>query len=258
MGSASVVPPQPAREGAGAVRARGVGAAVGPAAHLAGYCRARCAHPPGSSDISTSSSSSWAATLPPSGQRSHRQGDPRQRARSTSSSSADRVDRRCLPARRFHLPPALAPIAMSCGLNGSVPSDLRARRGASPMTRRGDADALSPLELDRDDQAATPHRTRLPRGSTAGHAAGASTSGPARRSTIFSTRRISSGAPCWGVSGTRSASAPSSRSCSSEATQSRTRRSGTGSAAARRSWRTRSGPSAEAAPGSPGPSMRPT
>ena len=36
--------------------------------------------------------------------------------------------------------------------------------------------------------------------------------------------------------GTRSASAPSSRSCSSEATQSRTRRSGTGSAAARRSW----------------------
>ena len=57
--------------------------------------------------------------------------------------------------------------------------------------------------------------------------------------------------------GTRSASAPSSRSCSSEATQSRTRRSGTGSAAARRSGRTRSGPSAEAAPGSPGPSMRP-
>ena len=126
------------------------------------------------------------------------------------------------------------------------------------MTRRGDADALSPLELDRDDQAATPHRTRLPRGSTAGHAAGASTSGPARRSTISRTRRISSGAPCWGVSGTRSASAPSSRSCSSEATQSRTSRSGTGRAAARRSGRTRSGPSGEAAPGSPGPSMRPT
>ena len=30
------------------------------------------------------------------------------------------------------------------------------------MTRRGDADALSLLELDRDDQAATPHRPRRP------------------------------------------------------------------------------------------------
>ena len=80
---------------------------------------------------------------------------------------------------------------------------------------------------------------------------------PARRSTIARTRRISSGAPCWGVSGPRSASAPSSRSCSSEATQSRPSRSGTGRAAARRSGRTRSGPSAAAAPGSPGPSMRP-
>ncbi len=45
-----------------------------------------------------------------------------------------------------------------------VLSELRARRRsvASPTTRRGDADALSALPLDRDDRAEAPHRTRLP------------------------------------------------------------------------------------------------
>ena len=44
-----------------------------------------------------------------------------------------------------------------------VLSDLRARphNVASRVTRRGDADALSALPIDRDDQAQPPHHTRL-------------------------------------------------------------------------------------------------
>ena len=46
-----------------------------------------------------------------------------------------------LPARRFHLPPALAPIAMSCGLNGSTHHRVerveaaREHKGGVPMVR---------------------------------------------------------------------------------------------------------------------------
>ena len=87
---------------------------------------------------------------------------------------------------------------------------------------------------------------------------GASTSGPAPRSTISSTRRISCCSPCCGVCGTSSASATSPSSCSSGATRSPTRRSGVGSSASRRCLRTSSGPSGAAERASPGTSTRPT
>ena len=146
------------------------------------------------------------------------------------------------------LPPALAGSVRSQG----TPASARLIHG----TVRGRC-WLVPTVHPRRRRGARAAPRLAPGGSAARPAGGASTSGPARPSTISSTRRISSCSPYSGVSGTRSASATSPRCSSSGASGSPTRRSGVGSSASRRSGRTGSGPSAEAAPASPGPSMRP-
>ena len=96
-----------------------------------------------------------------------------------------------------------------------------------------------------------------PGGSAAGPVGGGSTSGPAPRAPIARTRPTACGSPCAGVSAIRSASGTSSSSCSSEATQSRTSRSGTGSAAAPRCSRIGCERSAAATPAAPGTWTRP-